>query len=83
MNRTEVLEAIRTAAVEILQVEPDQVTESAAFSDDLDADSLDVVELVMALEDTLGIAVPEEDLEEVRTVGDALDVIVAKLAVKA
>ena len=65
-------------AVETLSVDASQVVPTANFADDLDADSLDVVELVMALEEEFGIEVPEEDLAEVKTVGQAFDVIVAK-----
>ena len=55
----------------MLSVEPDTVTESARFKEDLDADSLDLVELVMGLEERFDIEVPEEDLEGVTTVGQA------------
>jgi acyl carrier protein len=77
MDRSAALDALRTAAVDVLQVEADKVTEKASFAEDLEADSLDLVELVMSLEDTLGITIEEDDLADVRTVGDALDVIVA------
>lgn len=66
-------------AVETLSVDASQVTREASFADDLDADSLDVVELVMALEEEFGIEVPEEELTEVKTVGQAFDIIVGKL----
>ena len=66
-------------AVDTLSVEASQVTREANFADDLDADSLDVVELVMALEEEFGIEVPEEDLADVKTVGQAFDMIVGKL----
>jgi acyl carrier protein len=77
MDRSEALTALRTAAVDVLQVEADKVTEAASFAEDLEADSLDLVELVMSLEDTLGITIEEDELAEVKTVGDALDVILA------
>jgi acyl carrier protein len=77
MDRSEALAALRTAAVDVLQVEADTVVETASFAEDLEADSLDLVELVMSLEDTLGITIEEDDLADVRTVGDALDVILA------
>ena len=51
----------------------------AKFGDDLDADSLDLVELVMALEEEFGVEVPEEDLEGIETVGQAYDLVVGKL----
>ncbi len=77
MDRSEALTALRTAAVDVLQVDGDKVVESASFAEDLEADSLDLVELVMSLEDTLDITIEEDDLADVKTVGDALDVIVA------
>ncbi len=70
----------RDCAVEVLQVKPDQVTMEANFSQDLDADSLDLVELVMALEEAFDIEVPEEDLEGIETVGQAYQMVEAKLA---
>jgi acyl carrier protein len=80
MERSEALEAIRDVAVEILSVQPDQVTEAASFKDDLDADSLDLVELVMGLEERFDVSIPEEDLEGVTTVGHAVDLVLAKVA---
>ncbi len=59
----ELFARFKKCAVEVLSVSDDQVTEDAKFGDDLDADSLDLVELVMALEEEFGIEVPEEDLE--------------------
>ena len=66
-------------AVETLSVDAAQVTREATFAEDLDADSLDVVELVMALEEEFGIEVPEEELAEVKTVGQAFDIISSKI----
>jgi acyl carrier protein len=80
MERDEALSALREVAVEVLSVEPDQVVETAKFKEDLDADSLDLVELVMALEEEFGVEVPEEDLEGIETVGQAYDLVVGKLA---
>jgi acyl carrier protein len=74
---------LREVAVEVLSVEPDAVTEDARFKEDLDADSLDLVELVMGLEERFDISVPEEDLEDVATVGHAVDLVMAKVAAKA
>ena len=79
MERTEALNAIRDVAVEVLSVEPDAVTEAARFKEDLEADSLDLVELVMGLEERFDIEVPEEDLEGVTTVGNAVDMVLAKV----
>jgi len=83
MERDEALSALREVAVEVLSVEPDQVVESSRFKEDLDADSLDLVELVMGLEERFDISVPEEDLENVTTVGQAVDLVMAKVAAKA
>ena len=72
-------ETFKKCAVEVLQVAPEQVTMDAKFGDDLDADSLDLVELVMALEEEFGIEVPEEELEGVETVGQAYDLVAGKI----
>ena len=66
-------------AVEVLSVEADQVKPEASFADDLDADSLDLVELVMALEEEFDVTVEEEELEGIETVGAAFDLIKTKL----
>ena len=66
-------------AVEVLSVDADKITPEASFGDDLDADSLDLVELVMALEEEFDISVPEEELEGVETVQQAYDIVVAKV----
>ena len=66
-------------AVEVLSVEETQVTKEASFADDLDADSLDLVELVMALEEEFDVTVEEEELEGIDTVGAAFDLIKGKL----
>jgi acyl carrier protein len=75
----ELFARFRKCAVEVLSVSEDQVTPEARFGDDLDADSLDLVELVMALEEEFGIEVPEEDLEGIETVGQAFGLVTAKL----
>ena len=66
-------------AVEVLSVDASQVTREASFADDLDADSLDLVELVMALEEEFGVSVEEEELEGITTIGTAYDLITGKL----
>jgi acyl carrier protein len=83
MDRDEGLAALREVAVEVLSVEPDAVTFDARFKEDLDADSLDLVELVMGLEERFDISIPEEDLDGVTTVGAAIDLVLAKVAAKA
>jgi acyl carrier protein len=79
MNRDAALTTIQEVAAEVLSVEPNVVTENARFKEDLDADSLDLVELVMGLEEKFDIEVPEEDLEGVTTVGQAVDLVLAKV----
>ena len=79
MDRAEVFTILQDCAVEVLGVERDAVVESAKFKEDLEADSLDLVELVMALEERLDITVPEEDLGEVTTVGHAWDLVASKV----
>ena len=73
-------ETFKKCAVEVLQVAPEQVTLEAKFGDDLDADSLDLVELVMALEESFDIEVPEEELEGITTVGEAYELVTSKLS---
>ena len=80
MERAAALATIKEVAAEVLSVEPDQVEEGARFKEDLDADSLDLVELVMGLEERFDIEVPEEDLEGVTTVGQAVDLVLSKVS---
>ena len=63
---------VREIIVNELGVEPEKVTDEASFVEDLGADSLDTVELVMAFEEEFGIDIPDEDAEQMRTVGDAI-----------
>ena len=72
-------ETFKKCTVEVLQVAPEQVTMDAKFGDDLDADSLDLVELVMALEEAFDIEVPEEELEGIETVGQAYELVKGKV----
>jgi len=69
----------RDCAVEVLQVPADKVTRDARFADDLDADSLDLVELVMALEEAFDITVEETELEDIETVGQAFELVSSKI----
>jgi acyl carrier protein len=75
----EMFDRFRKCAVEVLSVEADQVVPEASFADDLDADSLDLVELVMALEEEFGVKVEEEELEGIDTVGAAYTLVTSKL----
>ena len=77
MDRNQALTALRDAAVTVLSVQPDQVVEAASFADDLDADSLDLVELVMALEDALNVEIGDRDLSDIKTVSDAVDLLLS------
>lgn len=70
---------IRDCIVRVLSVEEDQVTPEASFSEDLDADSLDLVELVMEIEEEFGVSVEEEELENITTVGAVATMLQEKL----
>ena len=72
-------ERFKKCAVEVLAVDASAVTPEANFADDLNADSLDLVELVMALEEEFDITVEEEELSDVATVGDAVTLVESKL----
>jgi acyl carrier protein len=74
----ESFEKFKACAVEILSVSPEKVTMEARFGDDLDADSLDLVELVMKLEEEFDVAVDESELEDIETVGQAYELIMSK-----
>jgi acyl carrier protein len=75
----EVFDRFKKCAVEVLAVDEGQVVVTAKFGDDLDADSLDLVELVMALEEEFDITVDESELEDIETVQQALDLVQSKL----
>lgn len=72
MEHDEILDKVKAVIVEQLNVDEDLVVEDASFIDDLSADSLDIVELVMALEEEFGISIPDEEAESIKTVGDAI-----------
>ena len=74
---SDIAERVKKIVVEHLGVEPDKVTEQASFIDDLGADSLDTVELVMALEEEFDTEIPDEQAEKIQTVGQAIDYIKA------
>ena len=80
MQREELLKKVRAIVSDKLSISEEQVTEDASFIDDLGADSLDTVELVMALEDEFGLDIPDEDAEKLTTVGKAMDYIQSKVA---
>ena len=80
MERTEVLAVVRRLAGELLDADPAGLTDSTHFVDDLAVDSLALIEYAMALEDALGVRLPEDELTRVQTVGDLLDLLVTKEA---
>jgi acyl carrier protein len=80
MERDELLKKIKAIVSDKLSISEDQVTEGASFIDDLGADSLDTVELVMALEDEFNMDIPDEEAEKLTTVGKAMDYILSNIA---
>ncbi len=80
---SDVLDRFKPLAVQVLSVDADKVVPEASFADDLDADSLDLAELVMALEDEFDITVEEDELEGITTVQHALDLVTGKLGTPA
>lgn len=78
MLRAEVLQVLRDKAVEMLEVQAEDVQEDKSFVDDLQVDSLSLVEYTMDLEDAFDIELPEEELVDVKTIGGFVDVILAK-----
>lgn len=84
MDRQQVFDLIRGCLGDILEIDPQTISEGASFADDLGADSLALIELVEALEEELGersvgFRIDDEDLEDLKTVRDAVDYVVAKL----
>ena len=76
MTREEVTALVREHLAEELELDVQRITVESRFKEDLDADSLDLYELVMELEDRYGVSVPEEDAARIKTVGDAVDFVV-------
>ena len=83
LERDEIFEIVRDRLADILEIEPSTITEGQAFADDLDADSLALIELVEALEEelgerTVGFRIEDEDLEDLKTVRDAVDYVLER-----
>jgi acyl carrier protein len=74
-SRDEVLERVKEVLVDKLGVEESEITEEASFQEDLEADSLDLVEMIMELEDQFGIKISDEDAQKLQTVGQAVDYV--------
>ncbi|MFN8186992.1 MAG: acyl carrier protein [Gaiellales bacterium] len=74
-SREEIFEQVKEVLVEKLGVDESEIVEAASFQADLDADSLDLVELIMELEDRFGVKIPNEDAEKIQTVGQAVDYV--------
>ncbi|ATS18225.1 acyl carrier protein [Synechococcus sp. PCC 6717] len=80
MTDSEIFEKVKTIVADQLSVDAEKVVPEASFADDLNADSLDSVELIMALEEAFNIEIPDEEAEKLKTVQDVLDFITNKAA---
>ncbi len=78
VERAQALSEIQAILVEQLGVDASEVVETASFSEDLNADSLDLVEMIMEMEDKFGVKIPDEEAEKIVTVGDAVNYVVAR-----
>jgi acyl carrier protein len=79
MTREEVFEQVKSILVETLSVDEDKVKPEARFQEDLETDSLDLVELVMTMEDKFGIKISDEEAAGIKTVGNAVDFVMGRL----
>ena len=81
-NEDEILEKLKALVIDRLNVEEEQIKPDASFVEDLGADSLDIVELIMGIEEEFDVEIPDEDAEKLRNVGDALAYVRQKLGVE-
>jgi len=81
MKKEEILSRLKEIIVDRLDVEEDQIVPEASFVEDLGADSLDIVELIMGIEEEFDIEIPDEDAEKLTSVGEAMNYTLAKIGV--
>lgn len=79
MDRSQVQSKMRDLLVEELGLDASKISDEATFEEDLEVDSLGVVELLMALEDEFGVRIPDEEAENITSVGEAVDLVIGKL----
>lgn len=79
MTREEIFEEVKKLIADSMRVDPQDIKEDSKFVDDLGADSLDIVELVMAMESKFEIEIPDDDAQKIRTVGEAVDYLLNRL----
>jgi acyl carrier protein len=82
MTKDEVFSLIRGRLAELIECDPDTIKLETRLEEDLEADSLDLVELAMSLEEELSLEIPDEELEGIRTVGDAVDFVAERVAAR-
>jgi acyl carrier protein len=83
MDKLELQDKVCKILADNLSVPQEQITPQSRLQEDLDADSLDLYDAIMALEDEFGVSIPEEEVEDVKTVGQAIDLVAQKLGVAA
>ncbi len=81
MTRTDVFELVRGRLAELIECDPGDIKLETRLEEDLEADSLDLVELAMALEEELSLEIPDEELEGIRTVGDAVEFVAERVSI--
>jgi acyl carrier protein len=81
VTRTDVFDLVRGRLAELIECDPGDIKLDTRLEEDLEADSLDLVELAMALEEELSLEIPDEELEGIRTVGDAVEFIAERVAI--